>query len=335
MKNVFISSYNPINRTAPPPIDLMRSNFSFESIGIDIQHDRFRDRMGLLHELDTSYTRSIYAAFLHKHPDYLQYDDSTYRRAYATYYVKRWREQAASSVSAMIPGITLGEEQPPDHLLRFPYRMAVFRVDADAVLEAVNQNTSQFIGFLSKRYNNLHYRFAHKRIYLNKAFWKNTDNWTGFHAGLLADWVMTFYRGSEMARQGMRCPPYGSLANATVLSSLHLTDACSRAFNSIELQRALQIQQDSFTYHDRSSVYSGNLKEELEVIVLEAIEKEEHASRSTQGQAGPLLQDIIMQGDNHGVAITPGDSHGYITDPADFVATLGRNSVTIGRYDPH
>lgn len=198
---VIISSYFPLYRSPPHPLDAI--NWGYVDLRImGFEHDREQqwDLRGKSHNL---YIHSIGAQVLEaaliqyckKHPELVTYDEEQWRKAFATNMLYLLHDNWAyrgSSASDALTGCIAEFSAAPDDMLNFQYMVASTRVKTQKLLELMRKNKHQLEIHIRKRYSDSRYRYFHRREFRDPEYWLNTNNWTGFKAGFVVDFL--FYR---------------------------------------------------------------------------------------------------------------------------------------------
>ena len=309
---IIISSYFPLYRSPPPPLDAINWGYvDLRIMGFEHNREQQWDLRGnahslYVHNMGAQVLEAALIQYCKKHPELVTYDEEQWRKAFATnmlYLLHGSWAYRGSSASDALTGCIAEFSAEPDDMLNFQYMVASTRVKTQKLLELMRNNKHQLEIHIRKRYSDSRYRYFHRREFRDPEYWLNTNNWTGFKAGFVIDFLFyrclksaaryeIFRRPINQIKQESRIPQ--AITFDKDLVDLFCSDLAFR--NGL----ANMLIATKKTWH--WDVINNPLPDEIDQFFTKNLERHRNGqSQSAQGQQGAILQA------GQGIQITPGN----------------------------
>ena len=298
---VIISSYFPLYRSPPPPLDAINWGYiDLRTMGFT--HNR-EQQWDIKREQRTYYNSKLSAQVLEaaliqyckKHPELVTYDEELWRTAYARnmlYLITNNWAYRGSSASDALTGCIIDFSSEPDDMLNFQYVAASTRIKTQKMLELMRNNRRQLEIHIKRRYSDSRYRYFHRKAYKDPEYWMNTNNWTGFKAGFIVDLLFCRLIRSAAKYEVYRRPlntvkQESRIANAITFDP-HLVEMfCMDNQFRNNLANLLIAARKTWQW----DVLNNPLPDQIDQLFTTTLERHRNGqSQSTQGQQGTVLQ---------------------------------------------
>ena len=309
---IIISSYFPLYRSPPPPLEAINWGYvDLRIMGFEHNREQQWDLRGkahslYVHNMGAEVLEAALIQYCKKHPELVTYDVEQWRKAFATnmlYLLHGSWAYRGSSASDALTGCIAEFSAEPDDMLNFQYMVASTRVKTQKLLELMRNNKHQLEIHIRKRYSDSRYRYFHRREFRNPEYWMNTNNWTGFKAGFVVDFL--FYRClKSAARYEIFKRPISQINKESRIQQAitfdkDLVDLFCRdvAFRNGLANMLIATKK---TWH--WDVINNPLPDEIDQFFTKNLERHRNGqSQSAQGSFGTILQA------GQGIQITPGN----------------------------
>lgn len=309
---IIISSYFPLYRSPPPPLEAINWGYvDLRIMGFEHNREQQWDLRGkshslYVHNMGAQVLEAALIQYCKKHPELVTYDVEQWRKAFATnmlYLLHGSWAYRGSSASDALTGCIAEFSAEPDDMLNFQYMVASTRVKTQKLLELMRNNKHQLEIHIRKRYSDSRYRYFHRREFRDPEYWLNTNNWTGFKAGFVIDFLFyrclksaaryeIFRRPINQIKQESRIPQ--AITFDKDLVDLFCSDLAFR--NGL----ANMLIATKKTWH--WDVINNPLPDEIDQFFTKNLERHRNGqSQSAQGSFGTILQA------GRGISITPGN----------------------------
>lgn len=196
---LIISSYFPLYRTPPPPLEAISWGCTDLRL-FGFEHNReqswdLREKPGRYFSVwnNKMSARVLEAAaikYCKNRPELITYDDDLWKKAFAKnmlYIFHNGWSYRGSKASEAMTGITIDFPAGPDDQLNFNYMAASVRCIPQKLVALMRAEKALLELHIKKRYSDSRYRYFHRRAFRDPEYWLNPNNWTGFKAGFVID----------------------------------------------------------------------------------------------------------------------------------------------------